>query len=123
MIGSNRKVEHPAFETIMDRGNGNVIVVFRVGYYMQPPEEARAAQLRILSALEKIASEDIAIFRQWSGSISVSRMNSKIENPKITEEMRESFRAAAVKAFPEFKLRNSWDNSMHGVDGFSVELG
>ena len=117
-----RKVDHPAYDCTLDRC-GNMVVCFNVGRYVDPPREATLAQLRIRHALTTISKEDMEIFQQWGGSVVFYPMTSKCENPDTTEEMKESFRAAAVAAYPELRLLNSWENRMHGLDGFSVEMG
>ncbi|WBF05190.1 hypothetical protein [Burkholderia phage CSP3] len=120
---NDRKVDHPAFEHTMTRGNGNIIACFRVGRVVRPTAEANAAAERIRAALASITPEDLALFRAWNGNVVMYPMCTQIENPETTDEMREEFRAAAAAAFPELRVRNSWDNNMHGIDGFSVELG
>lgn len=122
MIDLKRKVDHPAHKTNLEKC-GNVVVCFKVGRYVDAPREAKMAELRIRHALTTISKEDMTLFQQWGGSVVFYPMTSKVDNPETTEEMKDAFRAAAIAAYPELKLINSWENAMNGLHGFSVEMG
>ena len=120
MTDMDRKVDHPNYERTMERLPGQYIVCFKVGEYVKPPKEARAAEARIIEILSAIPKEDMSLVREWDGRVIFHTMNSRLVNQEITDEMRLSFRDAAEKAYPELKVRDSWDNSSNGIHGFSV---
>lgn len=113
-----RTVDHQQHEYNTSRGDG-VIVLFKVGYYERPSAEHQQAQQRVMDALGRLHKE-LAMMRAWDGAVSVHSMTERLVNPEITPAMIESFVAAAVQAYPEMKLGDQWQNSSHGVRGYSV---
>lgn len=122
MTDMDRKVDHPNYECTIERSPGQYIVCFKVGEYINPPKEARAAEARIFEIISAIPKDDMNLLREWGGSVIFHTMNSRLVNPEITDEMRLSFREAAEKAYPypQWRVRDSWDNSTNGRHGFSV---
>lgn len=118
------KVNHPNFDSVLERGCGtkNLIVCFRVGRYVQPPVEAQQAQQRVMAVLESLNKEDMALVRQWSGRIRMEGISGYIDNTETTPEMKIEFVEAAKAAYPDYDVVNEWENRMHGIDGYSVEI-
>lgn len=112
--------DHPGFEYWTDVG-AMWIAVFKVGYYQDPPSEVREAEKRIDAVLEQLSAET-SLVRAWHGNLVYYRARSLLVNPEITDEMRQSFIDATLKAAPGWKVNHSWDNASNGVHGFSVRI-
>lgn len=115
-----KRVNHPKFESILERDERHWVVCFKVGRYVEPSPEARAAEQRIRAILNQISSEDLELFRRWHGNVVCYGMNSEIENPETTDAMVAEFIAAAKAAFPNAIITEHWHNASHGVHGYSV---